>query len=280
MAPTLAVLRSRAKQAGIPASEIRGASAEDLQDMLDANGKPRKKVVAKKKVSTQRKRGNVRKSGRSKSSPAAKSHARGKAKRATAAPKRNTAKRSTRKRAAVQPQDDNMGRFTLNGVDFGYTEGWNARAGSPPDRIIKMLKAKRGNREKVFEALKSDIWAFMGRKKRDGTKRTKVEAEAMLKYRISRTAWDFAMRTGQHEASSNREQYGTAGTGMGVWKPARKRAAQKRSQATKRGGARRTAPKRSAAQKRSQSARKAPKRQATKRQTAKRGSAKRRMAKR
>jgi uncharacterized low-complexity protein len=50
----------------------------------------------------------------------------------------------------------------------------------------------------------------------------------MLRYRISRTLFDFAVQTGQHEVAKNRVQYGTGGTGQGVWKPA-KRQAQKKS---------------------------------------------------
>jgi hypothetical protein len=43
---------------------------------------------------------------------------------------------------------------------------------------------------------------------KDGSKRSLDSAHEMLKYRISRTAWDFAMKTGQHAAATNRAEYG------------------------------------------------------------------------
>jgi hypothetical protein len=110
-------------------------------------------------------------------------------------------------------------------VEYGDFEGWNPRAGSAPDRIIKALKKFRGDRAKVFDFLAPDVWDFVGKTKRNGDKRTKAEALDMLAYRISRTAWDFAMRTKQHDAADNRVKYGTGGTGQGVWKPAKARKA-------------------------------------------------------
>jgi hypothetical protein len=232
MAAKLADLRKKAKGLGIPPNEIRGAtSASELQEVIDnfsGNGSKKskatkksavKKAVAKKATG----RKSNRKSSRGKSAPAAKKSTKGKAKRPTTA------------KARKASSNGDSGRFMLDGVDYSVTDGWNPREDSPPDRIIKALRAKRGNREKVFETLLPDIWDFMGRKKRDGSKRSKSDAEAMLRYRISRTAWEFAMRTGQHEASPNRVIYGEGGTGQGVWKPAKaKRTAAKRSP-TKRG---------------------------------------------
>jgi hypothetical protein len=86
------------------------------------------------------------------------------------------------------------------------------------------VRKSRGNRAKAFEILKADVWDFVGKVKRNGEKRTKSEAEAMLRYRISRTLFDFAVQTGQHEVAKNRVQYGTGGTGQGVWKPAKRKA--------------------------------------------------------
>jgi hypothetical protein len=104
------------------------------------------------------------------------------------------------------PTGSGMGRNVLGEIDYSQTEGWNAREGSAPDRIVKALRRFNGNREKVFDYLSEDIWDFMGRNKRDGSKRTKDEAESMLRYRISRTAWDFALQTDQHQVSTNRSR--------------------------------------------------------------------------
>lgn len=266
----LAELRRQAKEMGITPSKIRGASnAEALQAVIN-NAKENSKMVrakAKAKNKSPKRRTATRadrpKTRGSKSSPA---RSRGTAKR-TATAKRGTTKRTATRR--VQ-QDTSMGRYLLNGVDFSVTDGWNAREGSPPDRIVKLLRKHRGNRDKVYDALVDHVWDFVGKTKRDGTKRSKKDALAMLVYRISRTAWDYAMRTNQHAASENREQYGTAGTGQGIWKPAKKRVAQKRSQATKRGGAKRAGAKRSTAKRGSQKRTGAPKRQTAKRQSTKR----------
>ena len=209
----LAELRKTAKDMGIPKAVIlRATTASALAKVIaeHSNSKPKAKAKAKKKGTTARKQ--------TRSAPAKKKASGRKA--STPARSKGKAKRSS---------NSNGGRNTLDSVDYSQTDGWNPRAGSAPDRIIKSLRKFRGNRTKVFEALKGDIGDFVAKTKRNGEKHTKASREAMLRYRISRTAWDFAMRTGQHEASTNRAEYGTAGTGEGVWKPAKKRGAQKTS---------------------------------------------------
>jgi hypothetical protein len=192
MAPTkLMTLRRKAKSAGVPASEIRKATtAADLESLISAaNGKPRK-ASAKKAVKKAVKRMAVKKSATK--APAAKS-TKGKAKRLSSTPKKNGA----------------SGRNLIDSVDYDKTNGWNPRVGSPPDRIMKALKKARGNREKAFQSLKADVWDFVGKVKRNGERRTKSEAEAMLKYRISRTLFDFTVQTKQHKKATNRIEYGT-----------------------------------------------------------------------
>jgi hypothetical protein len=116
----------------------------------------------------------------------------------------------------------NGGRHLIEGVNFRQTDGWNPRPGSAPDRIINELRKAKGNRETVFNVLKPEASKFVARVKTNGEKRSKAEMHEMLRYRISRTLWDFAMRTGQHEASDKRAEYGTAGTGEGVFKRRKK----------------------------------------------------------
>lgn len=216
MTAKLAELRKQAKEMGIAPGIIRGCNtADELQSVIagfggeDTPAKPRKKSAVKKaaavKKATAKKSGNS-KSASSKKAPAAKSAKSGKAKRPSAA------------KASTKGTDGPSGRHLLNGVDFSNTDGWNPREGSPPDRIVKALKRFKGNRSKVFDHLSGDVWDFVGKKKADGSKRGKADAEAMLRYRISRTAFDFAVRTGQHEPSDNRVTYGTGGTGEGVFK--------------------------------------------------------------
>jgi hypothetical protein len=202
MATKLQTLRRRAKSAGVSASDIRGASsATELEDLIAAANGTSSRTVAKSAVKKASKRTAVKKSA--KKAPAAKS-TKGEAKRPSTAP----AKKS-----------GTSGRNLISSVDFDKTKGWNPRVGSAPDRIMKALKKARGNREKAFEALKADVWDFVGKVKRNGDKRTKAEAEAMLRYRISRTLFDFVNQTKQHKISTNRIKYGTGPNANGNSKP-------------------------------------------------------------
>jgi hypothetical protein len=262
MAPPVSQLRQVAKQRGIPVAEIRGKNAAQLQAMIDGsteNGtssRPQKKAVVKKavakKTTVRRKttapkkvsvgRGTVTKKSSAKSKPAVSRRKTGEAKRSTA--------RKTATPKVVQ-KNEISGRHLLDStVDFSVTEGWNAREGSAPDRIIKALRKYRGNRSKVYDALKADVWAFVGKVKRNGEKRTKTEANEMLRYRISRTAWDFAIQTDQHEKSGNRVEYATGGTGLGIFKPAGRKTATKKTVTRKTTPTRKTATAKPAAPKR------------------------------
>lgn len=211
----LAELRKTAKGMGIaPNAVLKATTVSALEKVIadhkhkNGNSKPKAKAKAKAKAKVAKAVKKV--SGRKASTPA-------------------KSKGAKAKRSSNSNGNGNGGRNTLGNIDFSVTDDWNPRSGSAPDRIIKCLKKFRGNRTKAFEALKGDVWDFVGKKKANGTKRTKAEAESMLKYRIHRTLWDFAMRTGQHEASANRVKYGTGGTGEGTFKPAKAGRAQKAS---------------------------------------------------
>ena len=250
--PTLGQLRQSAKGLGISTADIRSAtSADQLQAMIvkHMNGGSTKTTTRKAstKTTTARRgrppKATATKTTAVKSKPAAKS-TQGKAKRSTA------------------DTNGDSGRHMLEDVDYTATDGWNAREGSAPDLIVKALRKFRGNREKVFDSLLPKITPlFVGPRMKDGTKRTKASAETMLRYRISRTAWDFAMKTGQHEKSTNRAEYGTQGT---YKKPGASRTAAKRTTAPKTTTAKRTTQK--AAQKPA-ARRAAPKATATKAKT-------------
>ena len=185
-------LQLKAKAAGVPASAIRGASSvASLKALIaKANGTPRKSTA--RKAVRKAVKATVKKGRTAKKAPAAKSTT-GKAKRLS------TTARSNGK----------SGRNLIDTVDYNKTNGWNPRTGSPPDRIMKALKKFRGNRDKAFELLLPDVWDFVGKTKRNGEKRTKAEAQDMLRYRISRTLFDFVNQTGQHKTATNRIEYGT-----------------------------------------------------------------------
>jgi hypothetical protein len=217
----LAELRKKAKGLGISAAVLRGATtAPELQKIIaDHGSKPRKKSAVKKSAPARKpaRKATVAKKTAAKKSPGRKASTPAKSKGAKA-------KRSS---------NSTDGRNTLGKINFNDSEGWNPRSGSAPDLIIKALKKCKGDRTKAFGLLKGDIWNFVSKKKMNGTKRTKSEAESMLKYRISRTLFDFAIATGQHESSTNRVKYGTGGTGNGTFKPAKAKAAKKPAAAKK-----------------------------------------------
>jgi hypothetical protein len=222
-APVLDKLRKQAKKLGVPTKEIRVASREELESLIaehSDNGGTRKKTKARKAV----RKAVAKKKVAAKSAPATKSRKSGKAKRQT-----------TRKSESTY--EAKGARNTLDGVDYSETEGWNPRPGSTADRIVKLLKKYKGNRDKVYDALLSDIGDFVKPKRADGSAWVKGDGpgsrKAMLRYRISRTAWQFALNTGQHEIAGNRVEYGTGGTGEGVFKRKSRKGGRKTTTATR-----------------------------------------------
>jgi len=196
---TMQELRSKAKSLGITPAAIRKAStAPQIQALiLDAvmnGGSTTTKTTPAKRAA--------------KTKPAAKTTARKPGRPAKAKPTPKPVARKSTPSKSTPSQNGEAGRIELGVVDYSVTDGWNARQGTAPDRIIASLRKFKGDRTKVFNALKPNIWDFVGKKLQDGSKRTTASAEDMLRYRISRTAWDFAIKTGQHTKSSNRAEYG------------------------------------------------------------------------
>jgi hypothetical protein len=225
---TIAALRTEAKKAGVAPSAIRAAeNVKELEALIKRHGGGTKTSTngrtAVKKSTTVRKSKSVTKATPTKRTGRKPAPAKGRnsspAKRQAAATPRKAATKA--KASGYEPKG---GRNVLDGVNYSLTDGWNARPDSAPDTIIKVLKKFRGDREKAFDFLVQDIGDFVKPRKRDKTKWAKGEREQMLRYRIARTAWDFALKTGQHEKAENRVQYGTGGTGRGIWKPAKKAA--------------------------------------------------------
>ncbi len=208
-------LKKQAISLGMDKSEARGANRSTLQKFIDGAGKGGKAPAKKKSGGTtvaKKKANSTTTSTRKKTAPAAKKSATtGKAKRA-AKPKANAS--------------NGGGRNMIGKLDFSVTDGWNPRSGSPVETIFRAIKKHKGNVDKAFETLKPNIRDFVSTKQANGTKRTKDEMERMLRYRINRTIWQFAMQTGQHEASTDRVQYGT-----GAYATTRKKATRKASSA-------------------------------------------------
>ena len=195
MAANILKLKKDAVKAGMPKAEAMKATRPTLEAFLSeaASGGSKKKVPAKKKAAPAKKKATKN------STPAAKKSAPG-AKKSATPKKAGKPKRQT-------SQDG--GRNMVGSLDFSVTEGWNPREGSPVAVIFKALKKNRGNVAKTVEQLLPNVKDFVSSKKKDGTKRDKQEMRNQLLYRVNRTRWEFARRTGQHDPSENRVEYGT-----------------------------------------------------------------------
>lgn len=220
MAESLLALRRKAKAAGMTGT--RGADREELQAFLSENGGGTKRRVVKK---------------RTKRAPA---------KRTTAKRRAPVRKPATKRKPATTPKrtttSTKAGRNSIDerALDFS-ADGFNTRAGGDREMIFKAIKASRGNREKAFDKLLPNISRLVPAKKQNGEKRTKAERESFLRYLINRVLFDFAVATGQHQASKNRAEYGTGGTGTGTFKrgktrkPAGRKPATRKTTTAKRG---------------------------------------------
>jgi hypothetical protein len=217
MATLIAELRKQAKELGIAPSVIRDAkSSSELKEIIASeSGGSKKKNSGKKsgvQVVAKKKSGK-----KSKTKTADKKTAKSKSTKAAPAPTATKTKKTAKSKKAGNKKAQaggNGGKHTLGDVDYSENDDWNPREGSGPDRIVRLLRKFKGNRTKVREYIVSKglLWEFVEKKNSAGVKRSKDQAENYLSYRISKTAWDFAVKTGQHKASNKRAEYGTAGT--------------------------------------------------------------------
>jgi len=190
MAENVLVLKKKAVKAGMDKKEAMKATRAQLEEFLSGSSKPK---AAKKTKKSATKKAAVKKS------PAAKKKSTKKTKPAAAAPKK------TKK----SKKSSEGGRNMIDNLDFTNLEGWNPREDSPVNAIFKALKKFKGNVDKATDFLLPNAKDYVSTKKQNGDKRTKDEMRDLLRYRVNRTKWEFATRTGQHEASENRIEYGT-----------------------------------------------------------------------
>ena len=200
MATDILKLKKEAVAKGMPKDKARSATRADLTAFL---AKPARKATPVKKASAP-----VKKAAPARKTAATKAPVRKPAAKKSAPAKAPVAKAT--KRPATKPTSNgDAGRNMIESLDYTITDNWNPRAGSAVEVIFKALKKYRGNVDKVFDALVPNISDFVGAKKQDGTKRTKQDRENMLRYRISRTKFDFAIKTEQHQIATERVEYGT-----------------------------------------------------------------------
>lgn len=215
MAENVLVLKKKAVAAGMDKKAAMKASRSQLEEFLSGASKPKAGATKKKAV----KKGAVKKA--TKKAPVKKAAAKKNSKASKPAAKKNT---KTPKRSKAS---DDGGRHMIDSLDFNETDGWNPRDGSPVSVIFKALKKNKGNVDKTTDQLLPNAKDFVGLKNQDGTKKSKAEIRNALRYRVNRTKWEFATRTGQHEKSENRIEYGSGAYAQRNKKAPRKAASKK-----------------------------------------------------
>jgi hypothetical protein len=223
MAESVLVLKKKAIAAGMSKTDAIKADRSTLENFISKNSKSGSTAPAKKKATGTRtvaKKKTTTAKAPAKQAPVAKKATA--TRKATPAAKKST----TTGKAKRSPATSDAGRHMIGSLNFSDTEGWNPREGSPVNDIFKALKKCRGDVDKATALLMPNAKEFVSLKKADGTRRTKAEIGKLLRYRVNRTKFEFARRTGQHESSANRVQYGT-GDYASASKPKRKAPARK-----------------------------------------------------
>lgn len=241
MATNILALKKEAVKLGMDKNDAKKANRSVLEDFIKSAGKaskPSKKSAPAKKaaVSKPAKKATVKKKAATKPT-AKKSAAKPSAKKAPAAKKSAPAGKAKR----PSKSENGVGRHSIGSIDWTVeSEDWNPRAGGPVERLFKALKKAKGNVDKAYEALSGDMYDFVGKTKRNGERRSKGEAQAMLRYRLSRTKFEYARRTGQHESATDRVEYGTGDYAStrrkGAKSAAKKAAPAKKSSSKKKSG--------------------------------------------
>jgi hypothetical protein len=224
----------RAQTGGSTGRKRKSAAAS-----ADGQGSKRKSAAA---VRTARKR---KPASTRKSAPAVQSRKRGEAKRPTTARQtrkpasqtRTQTQTQTRRGRAPKPVLQPKGSANVRGnrrhviqVDsIDFTLEWGGAKTGNRALIFAALKKFKGNRNKAFDSLKSQARAMYGRR------RTKADAERLLRWHLSRVLLDYATATGQHKQSTLKGDYSGNRRGGRNGAPASKPAGGRRKASQTRG---------------------------------------------
>lgn len=191
-------LKKQAVKLGMARDTAMKAERKELEDFIAGTKAPEKKAPAKKAVVAKKKAVVKKATGR-------------KQVRKTPTATRSAAKKTAAKRAPAKANSNgDSGRVAIGEIDWTVeSDDWNPREGSAVQRLFKALKRAKGNVDKAYDALEADMYDFVGKTMRDGTRRDKASARNMLRYRLNRTKYDYAKATGQHASATNRAEYGT-----------------------------------------------------------------------
>lgn len=255
-------LRAKAKTLGIDG--YRAMSTEELKKAIKSAEKgtasskveqpstngasatgSKRKGAAKKGTA----RKTADKSSSKKKTPAKTTTRKSSAKSAPAAPAKRSAsgagkKKSSTAKTTTAAKSGQPGRVQIVNAEIDWSAPSKiGQSGGNRQTIMKLLRSKKGNVAKVFDALADNAQSMYG-KTDDGKRRTKGDAQALLRWHISRIKFDFVKDTGQHEGVT-RSQSGRK-TSTGSKSKAKTATAQKGAQSRTKAKAK-TTPKRSTA---------------------------------
>jgi hypothetical protein len=236
-------LRAKAKSLGIEG--YKAMSQDDLRTAIKKAEKPGsgKTAGSKNGATSGRKSAATSKVTKTagKKSAGKKSSAGTSRKTAPKSAPAKSAKSGTAKRPAAQGRKvtkaapAGVGRVAIDNTSIDWTaESRIGQSGGNRQVIMKALRSKKGNVEKVY-ALLADKAQSMYAKTEDGRKRTKADAQTLLRWHISRVKFDFVKDTGQHNGATRSGGTSKATTGRknAPAKSAGKKAPAKKSSAKK-----------------------------------------------
>lgn len=212
MPSDIAKLRVQAIRAGHDRGKVRGMDESELRALLNGKGS-KSKAKAATKAATGRKTGTVKR-GRPKGSTTRKTstaRGRGAASRTPAATAKRGATSRTKGKSTTTKANGNPGRHVVGRLNW-RKKGFSPREGSLKAQVFAALKENDGDKDAAYKVLRRRIKTLY---KGIATER----AESLLAYQLARVTWEFAQATGQHVKSDNRVQYGTGGTGEGLYVP-------------------------------------------------------------
>lgn len=218
MANETITLRAKAKRLGIDG--YKGMSPDELRQAIKSaegkSGSSGRKTAAKSSANGRKssgRKGTARKTAKSKVTKGTAKSSRKSASSAKSAPAKSTARKSSAKSGAAKgakakrqtsgttkaKANGDVGRMAIDNasIDWKAESNVGASGGNRGD-IMKLLRRYKGNVDKVFDAL-ADNAQKMYPKTQDGKRRSKGEAQTLLRWHISRVKYDFAKDTGQHE---------------------------------------------------------------------------------
>jgi hypothetical protein len=197
-------LRAKAKKAGVP--NYGQMSRSELQSALKGGTSKRKSASAvskRKSATTVGRKATGRKPARKATTAVAKRKP-GRPKGSGSKPSRAKGFAAAKKTTRASSNGD-AGRNQIDVSNVDWSAEWTGGTRGNRAIIMKALRRFKGNRAKVVKHLEGNAQKMFAKSSKDGHKYNKAEAMNLLKWYISRVAFDFVTGTGQHEIATNRK---------------------------------------------------------------------------